>query len=373
MAAVLLGCIAALTSVSAEDHDAVQYWTDYAIEPKRCIRYNGADMIMFSMFESGYNHCTDAAIGTYVTTVPDFVDAYVAQLADNEYDTNADDAYEYEDPNASAYKQCVYKQVAGVDYYVMLGCSDSSPLQLAVNIYTDADCTERSVVDGYDDSNIQVDINLNFKKCLSCVPWSDKNDDEIDDAYYENKQQNAPLCSTVWDARETCNSKCQLISMEKKSKDGWNKADKILLSILSVFGFGMLGAIVNKRQTMSNKDALLEQAAMSAAGLQQSHVIGIFALVIVVVLVFALLGLKKITWALLLIMNIVLFGYLMKLTVDGSVKDTIVGPDGKIVEKPDSDDEASDGEDEEAMSPTSMASTPAKAGTYENPELPPVT
>lgn len=77
---------------------------------------------------------------------------------------------------------------------------------------------------------------------------------------------------------------------------------------------------------------------------------------------FALVGLKKITWALLLILNIVLFAYLMKLTVDGSVKETIIGPDGKIVEQADSDDE----EEYEVES----AAASGRGGAYENPDLP---
>ena len=126
----------------------------------------------------------------------------------------------------------------------------------------------------------------------------------------------------------------------------------------------MLVAIVKKRQKMSNKDALLEQAAISAAGLQQSHVLGIFALLILIILMFALLGLKKITWALLLLLNIVLFAYLMKLTVDGSVKETIIGPDGKIIERDDSDEYEDEDDDEAVNSPTSAENT------YENPNLP---
>ena len=120
----------------------------------------------------------------------------------------------------------------------------------------------------------------------------------------------------------------------------------------------MLLAIIKKRQKMSNKDALLEQAAISAAGLQQSHILGIFALLILVITMFALLGLKRITWSLLLMLNIFLFGYLMKLTVDGSVKETVIGPDGKIVEKEDSDDE-DEGDDE---GPLSLASTVRERG-----------
>lgn len=124
----------------------------------------------------------------------------------------------------------------------------------------------------------------------------------------------------------------------------------------------MLLAIIQKRQKMSNKDALLEQAAISAAGLQQSHILGIFLLLILIITMFALLGLKKITWALLLMLNIVLFSYLMKLTVDGSVKETIIGPDGKIVEKDEDSDDDDEEEDDENPANQSAA--------YENPVLP---
>ena len=116
-------------------------------------------------------------------------------------------------------------------------------------------------------------------------------------------------------------------------------------------------SIISKRQKMSHKDALLEQAAISAAGLQQSHILGSFLLLILIITVFALLGLKKITWALLLMLNIVLFAYLMKLTVDGSVKETVIGPDGKIVPDVDSDEEEEDDDEDDE-------------GDYQNPTLP---
>ena len=172
----------------------------------------------------------------------------------------------------------------------------------------------------------------------------------------------APLCSTVWSYKESCDRTCQKTGLEPKTKEGWNTADKILLAILTLFGtfhdisiyecipytyiphdllgLGMLGAIIQKRRKMSNKDALLEQAAMSAAGLQQAHVLGIVILVVLVIAVFALLGLKNITWALLLIMNTALFGYLLKLTVDSGVStgETIIGPDGTIIQRKDSED-----------------------------------
>ena len=100
---------------------------------------------------------------------------------------------------------------------------------------------------------------------------------------------------------------------------------------------------------------------MSAAGLQQPHVIGMFILVILVVAVFALLGLKNITWALLLITNTALFGYLMKLTVDSGVSasETVIGPDGTIMRR-DSDDSSME---------SSRDSSRRNAGTYMLPTL----
>ena len=168
----------------------------------------------------------------------------------------------------------------------------------------------------------------------------DYSDDKVDDQFYENHQTQAPLCSTTWENKQSCDRKCQKTGLERQSKEGWNTSDEILLGILAVFGVGMLIAILRKRQQMSNKDALLEQAAMSAAGMQQAHVIGIFVLVVIVITVFALLNLKNLTWALLLVVNTVLFGYLMKLTIDSGVStgEAVIGPDGTIIRRGDSDD-----------------------------------
>jgi hypothetical protein len=172
------------------------------------------------------------------------------------------------------------------------------------------------------------------------VNWVDYNDDQVDDQFYENHQTNAPLCSTAWAHKESCDRKCQKTGLEHQVKDGWNTSDKILLGILAFFGVAMLAGILRKRQQMSNKDSLLEQAAMSAAGMQQVHVIGIFVLVIIIVTVFALLDMKNLTWALLLILITLLFGYLMKLTIDSGVAtgETVIGPDGNVIRGADSDD-----------------------------------
>jgi len=147
----------------------------------------------------------------------------------------------------------------------------------------------------------------------------------------------------------------------EKSDDGWQASDLVLLGVLTAFGLTMLGLIIHKRRKMSNKDTLLEQAALSAAGLQQPHVIGILVLVILVIAVFALLRMKNITWILLLMINTVLFVYLMKITIASSVPtgESIIGPDGTILRNDSDDDDASDASEEKH----------ANNGTYVLPTL----
>ena len=233
---IILPLLAFLTNpliTLAEDaDDSIFYWTDYAILPKRCITYNSNDMIMYSMYNEQSNHCTDTPLGTYITTVPTFVSAYLEQLANNANDANTDYTY----PDIASYVDCTYKQIGGVDYYLQVGCADDNPLGIAVNIYSDAQCTALSSINGYDDANIEIDLSIQFQKCTPCVIWMDKNDDEIDDQYYENKMTTAPLCSASWSYKQECNGKCQMMARESKTREGWNRADKVLLSILSLFG-----------------------------------------------------------------------------------------------------------------------------------------
>jgi len=351
--------------VTYDDDQYIKYWTEYAVLPKKCITYNNVDMIVFSVFPNGYKTmCTDDPMGTYMTTVPTFVGAYLDQLEANAQDQGIDD---YETPESAQFVECYPYQTNQNLYYVQVGCTDGTSQSLAVNIYKDETCeTPWDDELGSDDASFDIsDIQVPFKQCKACVIWIDKDDDQVDDQYFENKKTQAPLCSGIWSQKEVCDRKCQKMGFENKANVGWNTSDKVLLSILTLFGAGMLLAILSRRSKMSKKDSLLEEAAMNAAGLQQSHVIGIFILIIVVIVVFALLGLKSITWALLLIVNTVLFGYLMKLTVDSGVSagSTVVGPDGQIIQRDDSD--SSDDEDEEKK-PTQNPSS------YKAPAIPPI-
>lgn len=338
--------------------DEITYWTEYAVQPKKCITYNHQDMIVFSMYEKYYNHCKDSPIGTYITDVPTFISAWVNQLDLNSEDVNGDD---YVSPDVT-YVGCTQLETNNGVYYVQLGCNDQDSQQLAVNVYSDNTCETRdNSIYGTDDTTIDVsDLQPPFNSCHQCVYFVDKNEDDVDDQYFDNRMTNAPLCSSVWESKQTCGSKCR--RMGHNSSSDWNKSDKTLLLLFSGFGTVMLAVIMKKRSKMAKKDSLLEEAAMSAAGIQQTHIIGIFVLILIVIVMFGLLGLKTITWTLLLLLNLVLFSYLMKLTIDSGLN-VPLGPDGLPIEVESSDEEDEDDdeyEDEEGdyKPPNSGANLP---------------
>uniref|UniRef100_A0A7S3L6C9 Uncharacterized protein n=1 Tax=Amphora coffeiformis TaxID=265554 RepID=A0A7S3L6C9_9STRA len=340
--------------------DYIKYWTDYQIVAKRCIVYKNVDQIIFQVF-TGNDHCTSEPIGTYVTPVPYYMQGSLAQEQQKYQDMGQDD---YALPDAAQYISCVPYETKSGYYWMQLGCADDTTQALAVNIYEDNQCTKRSLVEGYDDANIDVSaIQLQFKKCKACVNWYNMDNDQWDDAFFENHQMQAPLCSTAWNYKQTCGNKCRHVGLQEE-KEGWTKPDKIMLVVLVLFSAVMTGLILKKRQKMSSKDALLEQAAMNAAGLQTTHVIGMFALVVLVIAVFAALGLKNVTWILLLGMNLGLFIYLMKLTYDSIAAegDSLIGPDGEILRRDSDDSSVEEGSRE-------SSSKPNNNGTYQLPTI----
>lgn len=186
-------------------------------------------------------------------------------------------------------------------------------------------------------------------------------EDQFDDYFFEQHQMQAPMCSTAWANKKNCGNKCRQVGLQEEH-EGWSTPDRIMLTVLVVFSALMTGLILKKRQKMSNKNALLEQAAMNAAGLQTPHIIGMFILVVLVIAVFAALGFKNITWVLLLGMNLGLFAYLMKLTYDSSAEETVIGPDGEVLRKDSDDSSAEEGSRESSRHHNNN-------GTYQLPTI----
>lgn len=311
-------------SVDDDANSASSYWSDYSVLPRRCVTYNDVDVIVFSTYENGSGQCSGRPANTYTVPVSTYMSSYLNQLA-------AEGGYNYQAPDSAQYVDCIMLD-EGV--YAKLGCSESSKSDIVVNIYEDNACTMIDQVLGRED--VEIDISdlptIPFKDCQACDgAVSD------DDQYNNNNQQDddddadadAPLCSVLWTYREECDKTCQRVGhIGFEVYNGWTPADKVLLAVLSLFGFGVLLAIVRKRRTMSNKETLLEEAALSSAGLKQSHIVGICFCVVVVIVVFGLLGIKSITWILLLALDAALFSYLMKLTVNSGMNVKIADSSG---------------------------------------------
>jgi hypothetical protein len=132
-----------------------------------CPSSNNVDVIVFSMHAKGaQKHCADDPIGTYIAPVPYFVQGYIQDYAQD----MEEQGYDYEYPAVATYISCTAFTIQNQQFYFQLGCADGTSQALAVNIYTDKACTTRSVVDGYDDSNIDVsEIKVRDDTLLTCI------------------------------------------------------------------------------------------------------------------------------------------------------------------------------------------------------------
>lgn len=149
--------------------DYIKYWTDYQIVAKRCIVYKNVDQIVFQVF-TGNDHCTSEPMGTYITPVPHYMQGYLAQEEQKVQDMGQDD---YVQPDAAQYVDCIPYETNSGYYYMQLGCADSTTQSLAVNIYSDNQCTKRSIVDGYDDATIdvsEIQVSLSCSLVLNVPP-----------------------------------------------------------------------------------------------------------------------------------------------------------------------------------------------------------
>ena len=122
---------------------------------------NDVDVIVFSLFEHGYKQCSDEALGTYITPVPNFVEGFLNYKLQIMEDQGNDD---YVAPDVAQYTECTRVVIQNQQYWLRLGCTDGTTQKLAVNIYSDNTCSTRSKVDGYDDSNIDTsDLVVSFR------------------------------------------------------------------------------------------------------------------------------------------------------------------------------------------------------------------
>lgn len=129
-------------------------------------------MIVWQLFENGYKQCTDTPIGTYVTTVPNFLNGYMNQKAQDAEDQGQDFDY----PEIAQYIACTAYEINNKNYYLQFGCSDETTQAVIVNIFDDNACTkpsslDRSAVADFDVSPIQVRA-YSLSTWFECFYWN---------------------------------------------------------------------------------------------------------------------------------------------------------------------------------------------------------
>jgi hypothetical protein len=124
-------------------------------------------MIVYSVYEHGYKQCTDSAIGTYISSVSNFMQGYM-----NQKDQDAEDqGQDFERPDASQYIYCTAYQADNKMYYLQLGCSEDSNQAITIRVYEDSTCTKLSSDDPVSDmdvSTIQV-RHVAIGMCVCCM------------------------------------------------------------------------------------------------------------------------------------------------------------------------------------------------------------
>ena len=148
--------------------DNIQYWTSFHIMAKRCVVFKDKDVVVFEVFSSG-DQCGEHVVGTFYTTVPHYMEGYLAEEAQKMEDRGYDD---YVEPDVAKYQYCTPKEVSGKIVYLQLGCADSTTQSIAVNIYKDNTCQHRDTNDYGDDANIDIsDIQVG----LNHIQWLVRN------------------------------------------------------------------------------------------------------------------------------------------------------------------------------------------------------
>eukprot|EP00561_Arcocellulus_cornucervis_P003974 CAMPEP_0185812426 /NCGR_PEP_ID=MMETSP1322-20130828/9334_1 /TAXON_ID=265543 /ORGANISM="Minutocellus polymorphus, Strain RCC2270" /LENGTH=381 /DNA_ID=CAMNT_0028508961 /DNA_START=110 /DNA_END=1255 /DNA_ORIENTATION=+ len=293
-------------------------WTDYAINPKRCVEFNGQEVIVFSMYGGGHNNCARAQLGTYYAPVGDFVKGYTKQK-DMDYNLQGND---YDVPDEVAYTTCTAAygdDDGGSAVYLKLGCNDSTGKAIAMKAYEDSSCTEPKS-NNYNIKNLGIDISdlrVKFETCQDCVYWPAGDDDawkaDVDDGFEAGHGYDSPMCGAAWKSKTKCNRKCQRLANKGAStysyNAGFNAIGKFFLFVFTLSGIFLLLAVHSQRKRMATEDAVYEEALVQKVGMQMKHVVfGIMAIIVFTIL-FALLKAKFLTWFFLLGSNVILFGY----------------------------------------------------------------
>lgn len=314
------------------------YWDDYSMEPKACMVYKGEHVVYFDLYGKGHNQCRKKKDGTYLMDAGKFAKAYVAQkqvdskLAGNDYDA----------PEALDYLECTAVEYNDAYYYAKLGCSNQNGFKIIT--YSDEYCSQEV------NTNVGLynDVQVSFNVCQTCVSWpaeSNGGDDDaagddnidLDDNFENYHMYDSKLCGAADYFKQDCGWGCKRAAKKSLSSSGnghrqmkkvWGGFEKFCLFFWTVAAIALVWVVLKQRRLMSREDAIVEEAAMNGVGLKKRHIFPI-ALGIVFLVLFAMFMIwKKLTWFLLIGINVGLFAHFVFLR--RKAKKSGAGGDGYI-------------------------------------------
>ena len=166
---------------------------------------------------------------------------------------------------------------------------------------------------------------MTFGECNACTAQYFADDDGVKAEKYNNgytddfKNYDAKLCSTLHnndDGHQKCGWGCSRAIKKANaasrnaygsSSSGWNAFEKFFLAVWSFAAIGLVWVVLKQRRMMTREDAIVEEAAMNGVGLKKRHVFPIALGILFMILLGMFLAWKKLTWILLIGVNIGLF------------------------------------------------------------------
>ncbi|KAL7437518.1 hypothetical protein ACHAXM_005665, partial [Skeletonema potamos] len=304
--------------------------------------------IAYELFKSGNNSCKKHSIGLFLSDVGPFAEAYVLQSQYDSYYLYGEN--KYGNPDAIKYSSCRAYENANDDgsyTYLKLGCSNTGGLKLFA--YSDSSCTVEVTnnLGIYNDATVRFGAKfliVTFGSCKSCISTPAADDDATKAGFYnagysdDFANYDSKLCATVHynsDTSASCGWSCKRqvnkssSTSSSRSSHGWNALEKFFLFFWSFAAAGLIWVVLKQRRMMTREDAIVEEAAMNGIGIKKRHVFPIALGLLFLILLSMFLAWKKLTWILLIGVNVGLFAQFVYLR--RKAKKAGGGPDGGYV------------------------------------------
>lgn len=290
-------------------------FTSGAYYPKACISTSEGDFVVLDIFQSkSNNQCRRHSLGTYKVDITTFVVAYGKQQQQDK--EKGEYAYELED-DVYDMLECQQYYYNNQQYYIKLGCKESTGKGFQVHAYSDAYCTQKaSISTSYNLGGDISSLKVSFDTCKTCVTSSSQYGNNNNN-YYQYFQYNTPLCSAAYNYKQTCGYSCKRAvhkagtssSHFGYSGDGFSGVGKFFLWVMSFTAIFFLLAALAQRKKMSKTDVVLEEAAIKSAGIEKKWIPRIFVAIAIVIAFLILFKRKILTWFFLTSLNVALLGY----------------------------------------------------------------